>query len=519
MTQAKKLKNRHFIVCCAIVIIATAALVCNAFMLGENFGGPIAKMDVTKSVKMYIPLDYKDTLRIKVTKGDSLWVLGMQGSQEKSRHALWVQNSRGDRGFIPVEELGYELMAENPQNSKLETVTVLGFDPSFSRYYCKFADETIRKIDHAKVFPQVPGDLKAHCINIEGPRVTMSADEFKDMVMGKTLDEIEQHTYPARLVVCHGDSTIAYFGFTDAIDFGGSQCHTHPIVRFDKDGIAASCSFDVTNAKADKYILRYLPLIKPLVDAPAIQNTIRTPFWTPSLFMTDAPPTLPHKALVVVFVVFALLWLWLTPLAPMALMGALMHLPATFKPINNLALRGLLILVTIVSCYVWFVAIQMWGHFWPLLIINVAIAYIAYRYIASPLDNFIPHDRCLKCRSLFAMDFVSDVFDHEYQEWGSDSKKVQTLSKKRFSYQTWTHVTTHYSNGKTYSHNENYQTHTGTTTTSLYNDYKVLYKVTVTKRTFKCSKCGHLEHDYLRSWQEIDRQHIGQHIDSSTHED
>lgn len=506
-------------VCCAIVIVVIAALVCNAFMLGENFSGPIEKIEAPQTAKMYIPIAHKDTLWLKVAKGDSLWVLGMQGSQEKSRHALWVQNHRGDRGFIPIEDLGYELKAVNPHTSQLETVTILDFDPSFSRYYCKFADGTIKKIDHAKVFPQVPDEWKAHCINIEGAKVTMSADKFESLVMGKTLEEIEQLTYPARLVVCHADSTIAYFAFTDVLDLDGSKSHTRPMVRFDKDGIATSCTFDVANAKADKFILRYLPLVKQIVDAPIVQNTIRTPFWTPSLYMTDAPPTLPHKALVVVFVAFALLWLWLTPLMPMALMGVLMHLPATFKPLNNLALRGLMILVGLVSCYVWFVAIQMWGHFWPLLIINIVIAYIAYCYMASPLDNLTPHDRCLQCRSLFAMEFVNDVFDHEYQEWGSDSKKVQTLGKKRFSYQTWTHVTTHYSNGKTYSHNENYQTHTGTTTTSLYNDYKVLYKVTVTKRTFKCCKCGRLEHDYLRSWQEIDRQHIGQHIDTSSHED
>lgn len=519
MTQAKKLKNRHLVICCAIVFIAAAALVWNSLMLGDNYNGPVAKIEAARSLKMYIPIAYNDTMWIKVAKGDSLQVLGMQGSQEKSRHALWVQNSRGDRGFVPIEEMGYELKAENKHTDRLETVTVLGFDPSFSRYYCKFADGTTQKLDHAKVYPQVSDSLKAHCINIEGPRVTMSADKFRSMVLGKTLEEIERHTYPARLVVCSGDSTAAYFSFTDVIDFDGSRSHTRPVVRFGKDGTATSVSLDVANAKADKHIIRYLPLVKQLVDAATIQNAIRTPFWTPSYFIADAPPTLPHKAFIVVIVVFGLMWLWLTPLMPLAVVGALMHTPATFKPVNNLALRVLMMLVTAVSCYVWFVAIQMWGHIWPLLVINVAIAYVSYRYIASPLDDFVPHDRCLQCRSLFAMELVDESFDHEYKEWGTVSQFAQTLNKTRYKYRTWTHVTTHYSNGQTASHDENVKTHYGTTTTKLYNDYKVLYNVTVTRQTFKCSKCGKLEYDYLYSRKEIARQHVGQHTNTSSQDD
>lgn len=520
MTINEKSKMKHLIVCCIIIIVTVTALVVNSLMLRDTYNGPITKIEAPSTLKMFIPITYSDTTWVKVNKGDSLSVLGLQGSLEKSRHALWVQNNKGFRGFIAVEDLGYEIKAEHPRTKKMEPITILGFDNGFSRYSCKFADGTKAKIDHAKVYPQMPDEFKSHSIYIEGPKVTMSAEKFKSIINGKTLKEIEEVTYPAEMTIHRNDSTIAFFNFTDVIDFDGTKSHTHPIVRFNSDGVATTCTFKVTNPDTDKYIIRDLSFVRHIIDTSIMQNTIKSPLWTPTFVVLDGPPTVWHKALVFVYaIIFGLIWLWITPLLPIAIIGALMHKAVVFRIVDNLPLKIIMILATVIASFIWYVGILMWGYMLLCLVINVVIAYFIYKYIASPLHNFIPHDRCLSCRNLFSMEFIDEVYDHEYQEWKTKSEFAKTLKKERYKYKTWTEVTTTYSNGAKYKHNENYQTHHGTTTTDLYNDYEVLYNVTVNKQIFKCKHCNKEEYAYTYQWQEIDRRHVGQHTSSYSCED
>lgn len=204
---------------------------------------------------------------------------------------------------------------------------------------------------------------------------------------------------------------------------------------------------------------------------------------------------------------------------PIAVIGLSIHQSIILKPIDNLPLRIIIITLITVASFVWFVMILIWGYLLPFLIINVVIAFIGYKYIASPLDNYIPHDRCLNCRNLFSMNYIDQKFDHEYTEWEKDHKFAKTLHKSYSSYRTWTHVTYRTSSGQKGSYDKDFKTHTISTTTSLYDEYEVQYKIEVFKITFRCSVCGKEEYDYSYRKTELNRRYVGQKIYTNSRED
>lgn len=520
MTKAQKLKLWHLIICTTIIAIVTTTLVFNALSINDSFNGAIKAIKSPTKLKMSIPISYRDTTWVNINKDDSLWILGMQGSLQKSRLSLWVQDANGNRGFIPVEKLGIELKAINKRSKKLETISVIAFDYDFSKYYCKFPDGSTAKISNKDVYPQISEDLKLHYINPEGPKITLSDAKFKRLIMGKTISEADQLLYPAKTIIRRNDSLIASFDYVDVIDYKGSRLHTHPIVSFNGNGIATNCEFRVYNSEIDKHLIRYVPFVKNIIDADILANTIKSPLWSSTFFVEDAPPSLQQKAIAIIyFIVFGLLWLWLTPLLPIAVIGLSIHQSIILKPIDNLPLRIIIITLITVASFVWFVMILIWGYLLPFLIINVVIAFIGYKYIASPLDNYIPHDRCLNCRNLFSMNYIDQKFDHEYTEWEKDHKFAKTLHKSYSSYRTWTHVTYRTSSGQKGSYDKDFKTHTISTTTSLYDEYEVQYKIEVFKITFRCSVCGKEEYDYSYRKTELNRRYVGQKIYTNSRED
>ena len=136
MTKAQKLKLWHLIICTTIIAIVTATLLFNALSINDSLNGAIKAIKSPTKLKMSIPISYRDTTWVNINKDDSLWILGIQGSLQKSRLSLWVQDANGNRGFIPVEKLGIELKAINKRSKKLETISVIAFDYDFSKYYC-----------------------------------------------------------------------------------------------------------------------------------------------------------------------------------------------------------------------------------------------------------------------------------------------------------------------------------------------------------------------------------------------
>ena len=79
-------------------------------------------------------------------------------------------------------------------------------------------------------------------------------------------------------------------------------------------------------------------------------------------------------------------------------------------------------------------------------------------------------------------------------------------------------VTTYkYSNGRpSYTTVSDKKEHTETTTTTLYKDYSIAYRVKVYRITYRCNVCGMLEYDFKDSYEQISRKETGQHTETDT---
>ena len=113
------------------------------------------------------------------------------------------------------------------------------------------------------------------------------------------------------------------------------------------------------------------------------------------------------------------------------------------------------------------------------------------------------------------MKFVESVYSSEYIKWMRETEYVKKIGEKKRKYKTWTDVTKHWSDGSTTHSQENVQYHTETIRTDLYDDYNVLYNVTVYQNNYRCQVCGHMEHDFSEKYKEIDRKYMGTHQETT----
>ena len=114
------------------------------------------------------------------------------------------------------------------------------------------------------------------------------------------------------------------------------------------------------------------------------------------------------------------------------------------------------------------------------------------------------------------MNFVDSVYDHEYETWLRETEYVKRISEKKRKFQTWNEVTWRRGDGSTYRTSENVQNHTQIITTSLYDDYKVLYNVKVYQNNYSCVVCGQHEHNFSEKYKELDRKYMGTHTETGS---
>ena len=116
------------------------------------------------------------------------------------------------------------------------------------------------------------------------------------------------------------------------------------------------------------------------------------------------------------------------------------------------------------------------------------------------------------------MEYTNSVIDHEYDQWMRETEYVKTISQKERRWKTWTETTTTYKDGHTSTSTSNHQDHKSIISTKLYDDYKVLYHVTVHKDFYECVECGQIEHNFHNTYKEIDRKYMGTHTETTEEE-
>lgn len=454
-----------------------------------------------------------DSTIVKLHKGDTVSYLGVDDGGVNRPVSFFVQTRDGLRGMLSTYDLGYTMLRKNKPDTM--QVTVLGMKKEkkadYYRYSIRCSDgtETTALLDQIR--PILPDSLRKLQLRNKS-YYYMTREKFERLYIGQTLGANDSLYRPAVNIYKTKTGWEAYFKHLCLVDTKKGET-LWPIVVYNSDKVAIGYRPFGTNSN-NRYIVKYMPLLDKIVDIDLLAKLIEGPFYQNRLYGLDNYTPKQHSTLkqvslwqwlqVGVYIAFGLIWIFLFHTLIMLLLEAGLYIRHLYYPLSDGVLTLLFGLVAFTSTYIWFALATVWGALWIVSPIILYAGASSYNRSVQYL-NTEPHTRCLNCRRMFTNRYLKREFVREYEEWGNDSVAVGSHTEK---WQSWTEVTTKWSDGRTTTGKENVQNHTRTTTT--YNDYKVLYKVREYEISFRCNECGYIEKLIDNEYEELKREYVGQ---------
>ena len=511
-TFHSKAGSFHFYVCLVLLAVIVGIHLVNVLANRNSLPRRPETVVLEKPATLRGRID-DEKFEIKIRKGQEIKILGGYKGLMTTPERLWVELQDGSRGYIYCTDFDLEYKAQVSKKGRLEKVKVNGYDGS--KMVCELEDGTVKEIYCDDVYPEWPREWKFDYLSTSTYSAYISKDKFERKYLGSTFEKNDKRMLPARCVISKNGSTYASYPMW-ILDTSSGMRYA-PTVVYDVSGEAKSYVHESSKKRA-KLFLKIWPLVGPIVDNPVCNSLIQGSMYN-VLPEMKGEPSFIRKAIgfvvLLIYLVFVILWLYATPMVLVLLIGVLMHNPKIFYPLSNKTLNVIMLSVTVISAYVWTALLIGWGIMWLFLLpLPLAVMFI-YGLASGPLAAEAPCRRCLSCRNIESMVFVDTVYDHEYLQWMRKSEYVKKLGEKTRKWTTWTDVTTRYSDGRTVHTKENVQDHSETITTSLFDDYNVLYDVTVYRNNYECCVCGQHEHNFSEKYEEKERRYLGNHTETS----
>ncbi|MGN1262537.1 MAG: hypothetical protein ACI4TW_00740 [Prevotella sp.] len=517
MAQSSKslVLTKYFYKClfCFIVIIVTNIA---AALLVDTHRDPVPFV-ADRQMNIYSIFD-RDTVVTPVNQGDTLHILGYMGAQNSTyRHRFFVANDKGVRGCVFLDEIGYRFVSTKSESNDTLTVTDNAKLHNDYNYECVTAGGETVTAKKKELEPVLPEEIANLRMSEHMYTYYMSEKRFGREFIGQSFADNSKRYREAYNVAVLRDTLRAVYNISVVERSTGVHCA--PIVSYNDSLTAISVAYDRKGTASD-WIIRYLPFVCDVMDLPFLTSLTQTMVY--DRFTSPLSKTwwknIPVYAMLLLYVIFALIWVYFTPALPILAIGLLLNFRQVFRPFGDKTMHFIILLVTVASTVVWTCALLGWGIYSvPLLLLYFSIK-LPYRMVINPLTSDVPHKRCLQCRQLYSMDFLKTELIREYDKWFTESEFARTLSTKTERWKSWTEVTTTYSDGHQEKRTKDEMMHKRKIDTDLYNDYDVLYHVKEFKHTYKCGVCGNEEYTQSMTRKELDRRLKGHHISESTSE-
>lgn len=497
-----------FILLCVIVVVD---IMVRDNALPEN---PIT-YTVDKPLKVMSRFD-RDTIYTKVKKGDTLQILGYDEASWASPTTFWVQTHDGTRGTIPCYEMGIPMGIWNKDTKQYDEVEILGVDHNKHKYYYRLGDGEKKELKFDKITPLFADSMKVK--HLESTiECYMSREKFEREYLGSTYAENEKKHNPALFVAKQKDSLLVAYPLS-VINLENGKRYK-PIVAYSEDK-AESVKYDYYNDRSD-WLIKIWPGLGAIMDNDIASFLIKGSMFEMTPRLGENASTLKVigiYALAIVMLIFVLLWLFVTPMIPVFLIGFLMHVRPIFYPLSNKVLGTIIAIIAVISTYIWATMMLAWGMMMLFLLVYIFVVLFSIGFAGAFLGTKVPHGRCPGCRTIDSITFKESRFLRNYDKWMRESEYVKMTGQRTQTWQTWTQRTTTYGDGRKTTERINVRDHKRVTSTHLYDDYKVLYNVDVYEYTYTCPGCGHIEHSYPEKYTEIKREYLGSHTETTTTE-
>ncbi|MGM9773974.1 MAG: hypothetical protein ACI3Y2_02055 [Candidatus Egerieousia sp.] len=497
---------------CAILFIVTlvslVADVCSTSNQART-DGPVIKLTTRQKMPVVIG---NDTTVITIAGGDSVRIIGFKRLTFEQK--ILVETSDGNRGYLQPSQLPLEYLVVD---GEYKGDTLVSMQPEYMgrsvhKYKARTSAGNEIEVDGEDFAPILGGWEK---YNLDGA-FSVATQTGMEKCKGRTLADIEKKYGMARnvLVLPDGSSKATFWVYA----YGKDGRRYEPTITFDSEGGASDFGYDFIKSKVkNAWMLRILPLSGMIIDMPLTRMLTKS-----DAYSTPTRSGRPVPWYVYVLFVFALMallaWYLLTPSLIVLLMGWLVAYPAVFKPLSNKVLRIIIFTVAVVCSYFWIISLMAWGMHWILIIPVFFASRYCYRFATEYLDNCVPHQRCPECRHIHTIAFDHDEVTGSKYMKGADIKKDKLLGSSDSRYQTWTQVTTTWSDGRKTSHREDIQNHKMRHDTYQYIDFEVTYLVTFYLNHFICSNCKYHETSESTTQKEVDRRMVGAHTDTESYE-
>lgn len=230
---------------------------------------------------------------IIVKKGESVTVLGFVEGDEFNPHQVWVETSSGNRGYLPVEALDnkaviYPRVQDKNDSSKVavqykgDVVSISGWKQSFSSYTVVLPGGMKADITLDNIRSPFAEKLRKYIVRRDGEGWRpMSEDKFKDIVMSRTLAQMEKSAYPPHFISREKGSVKAIFPVRV---FNKGKFYA-PVVSYNESGQAVDYYFPTKcMTETNGWLLRMMPFYGKICDLSFVW-----PFWTKGVYDTSIP--------------------------------------------------------------------------------------------------------------------------------------------------------------------------------------------------------------------------------------
>lgn len=505
----------HLLKCCILLGIALLLVLAPIPFVKNDLPDAPATYVAEKDFTIYSEFD-TDTVTTRVRAGETLKVYGYSPSTSTRVHpSLWVETATGVRGFLRVIDTNYPIVADNKDTGTLDTVVVKGVaeDTSFPKYACAFPDGKVEELDFDEIRPLLPEAFLEN-IMTNNSNVYLSLQKFEKRYLGNTFEENDSKFRPAVSVAVKDGLMRAIYPIR-VTDFKTGKRYK-PIVTYDITGKAISYTLDRVSSNSS-WLVRSYPGLRFIMDNPLVGLVIEGSMFHEFswLYTDEVGKSWKDKSVIflvgILILLPCLLWLYLPSMIPTLLIGALLHKREVFRGIGNTKMMLILLLVTLISTYLWAGMMIAWGMLDIFALIFLYVVYKTYFMVFKIFEH-----RCYVCGSLDTYDYVSKEIVRQYKDWRKYATVRDTLAKSEKKWKTWTNTKYTYSDGSTRIFDHDHKLHVETTTTKLYDDYEIYYLITEEKHTYKCNVCGEEKYYDNTDFKELDRRDTGQHTETHT---
>ena len=501
------------------LIVLIGILVGDRMMMKRSYPDEPVTLTLEKNMPL-LDVTYHAEQIGQVRKGETVQYLGVMEGGGDRPCGLLVQKTTGERGLISSLEMGYPLFVKNKKDSTHIRIEKYGKSSNGATCHIINGAGVRSEVRMKDIRPVLPENMRHQILNDDGAYF-MTKQKFENLYIGSTFAENEARYRPSMHVARTKNGWTAFYLNLTVLDLDNGHLNK-PIIEYNAQGVATGYSYAKGyNSGNNKWVIRWMPMLGRIVDNDLFARLIEGSLYEnwidevnegygPTQYASLSDVPWHSWAIVILYIILIIVWIFLMCTLPSLIADASLYCRWIYYHLPDGIVALLFAAVGLVSLYIWTALMAAWGCLWLFLpiipITGLCGIFFSQRYLATS-----PSSRCPECRRMEVNEFVKREFNREYNEWRHESKKVDSHTSR---WQTWTEVTTKYSNGSTTKHKENVQNHSRTET--LYADYNVLYHVKEYYNYYECQGCGYIEKIRDEELQELQRMHSGHHTTVST---